>query len=231
MYRRIFALCFSCIICLLSGCSAKSSAAEQMTDVVVIQNKSIEAELQNANVPETAAGINAVTFAEDMNYDVKNFIRQFYDYLANGEYDLAMYMTNDSSNLERDSFMELSGYIDSVKSLTCYMMDGMAEGSYIVVAKCGVLTTLGAQVITMLNAFYVCTNESGTYYICGSSVGDEVRSYNSIMLSDQIIEDVEKQVRLSNNAAEITQPNLKDLEGIVIFDDVTRFLYEKQPDE
>ena len=51
------------------------------------------------------------------------------------------------------------------------------------------------------------------------------------MLSDQIIEDVEKQVRLSNNAAEITQPNLKDLEGIVIFDDVTRFLYEKQPDE
>ena len=69
------------------------------------------------------------------------------------------------------------------------------------------------------------------YYICGSSVGDEVRSYNSIMLSDQIIEDVEKQVRLSNNAAEITQPNLKDLEGIVIFDDVTRFLYEKQPDE
>lgn len=58
-----------------------------------------------------------------------------------------------------------------------------------------------------------------------------MRSYNSIMLSDQIIEDVEKQVRLSNNAAEITQPNLKDLEGIVIFDDVTRFLYEKQPDE
>ena len=163
MYRRIFALCFSCIICLLSGCSAKSSAAEQMTDVIVIQNKSIEAELQNANVPESAAGINAVTFVEDMNYDVKNFIRQFYDYLANGEYDLAMYMTNDSSNLERDSFMELSGYIDSVKSLTCYMMDGMAEGSYIVVAKCGVLTTLGAQVITMLNAFYVCTNESGTY--------------------------------------------------------------------
>ena len=215
MYRRIFALCFSCIICLLSGCSAKSSAAEQMTDVVVIQNKSIETELQNANAPESAAGINAVTFVEDMNYDVKNFIRQFYDY----------------SNLERDSFMELSGYIDSVKSLTCYMMDGMAEGSYIVVAKCGVLTTLGAQVITMLNAFYVCTNESGTYYICGSSVGDEVRSYNSIMLSDQIIEDVEKQVRLSNNAAEITQPNLKDLEGIVIFDDVTRFLYEKQPDE
>ena len=106
MYRRIFALCFSCIICLLSGCSAKSSAAEQMTDVIVIQNKSIEAELQNANVPESAAGINAVTFVEDMNYDVKNFIRQFYDYLANGEYDLAMYMTNDSSNLERDSFME-----------------------------------------------------------------------------------------------------------------------------
>lgn len=231
MYRRIFALCFSCIICLLSGCSAKSSVAEQMTDVVVIQNKSAGPELQNANVTEAAASVNLITFVEDMDYDIKNFIRQFYDYLADGEYELAMYMTNDSTNLDKDSFMALSEYIDSVKSLTCYMMDGMVEGSYIVVAKCGVLTTLGNQVITMLNAFYVCTNESGTYYICGSSVGDEVKSYNSIMLSDQIIEDVEKKVRISNIAAEVNQPNLKELEGILIFDDVTRFLYEGQPED
>ena len=214
---------------LLAGCSENYTVSEQMTDVVVIQNKMPDASAEN--VTEAAATVKTGLFVEDMDYDIKSFVRQFYDYLASGDYELAMYMTNDSANLDRDKFMQLSGYIDSVKSLTCYMMEGMVDGSYIVVARCGVATTLGPQVVTMLNAFYICTNESGTYYICGSSVGDEVRSYNSIMLSDQIIEDVEKQVRLSNNAAEITQPNLKDLEGIVIFDDVTRFLYEKQPDE
>ena len=136
-------------------------------------------------------------------------------------------MTNDSTKLDREKFMELAGYIDSIKSLTCYMMDGMVEGSYIVVARCGVTTTLGAQVVIMLDAFYVCTNESGTYYICGGSVGDEVKSYNSIMLSDQKIAGVEKEVRLDNAAAVINQENLKEVAGIVINDEVRRYLYEQ----
>lgn len=229
MYRRFLILCLSCVLCFVSGCSAKKEVSEQMTDVVVIQNT--VAELSVACVNETVADKLVSSFVEDMDYDIKSFVRQFYDYLASGEYDLAMYMTNDSTNLDRDSFMRISSYVESVKSLTCYMMEGMVEGSYIVVAKCGVLTTLGAQVVTMLNAFYICTNESGTYYICGNDVGDEVKSYNSIMLSGQMIDDIEEQVRLDNAAAVLNQDNLREIEGIVIFDEVTRFLYEQQTAE
>ena len=226
MYRKFFALCLAFAVFFASGCSAKKAASEPMTDVVVIQNTM--AELSVANETEAVEDKPAASFVEDMDYDIKNFIRQFYDYLASGEYDLAMYMTNDSANLDRDKFVQLSEYIDSVKSLTCYMMEGMVEGSYIVVAKCGVTTTLGAQVVTMLNAFYICTNESGTYYIAGNNVGDEVKSYNSIMLSDKAIEEIERQVRLDNIAARINQPNLKEVKDILIFDNVTRFLYEQQ---
>ncbi len=229
MYRRFLALFLSCVLCFVSGCSAKKGVSEQMTDVVVIQNTAVE--LSAASVIETDEDEPVSSFVEDMDYDIKSFVRQFYDYLASGEYDLAMYMTNDSTNLDRDSFMRISSYVESVKSLTCYMMEGMVEGSYIVVAKCGVLTTLGAQVVIMLNAFYICTNESGTYYICGSNVGDEVKSYNSIMLSGQMMDDIEEQVRTDNEAAISNQHNLREIEGIVIFDEVTRFLYEQQTAE
>lgn len=224
-------------MCLASGCSAKKNTSEPMTEVVVIQNSTSAAFAESADVAtemaensvkeSKAAGTSVSPFVEDMNYDIKDFIRQYYDYLAAGEYDLAVYMTNDSTKLDREKFMELAGYIDSIKSLTCYMMDGMVEGSYIVVARCGVTTTLGAQVVIMLDAFYVCTNESGTYYICGGSVGDEVKSYNSIMLSDQKIAGVEKEVRLDNAAAVINQENLKEVAGIVINDEVRRYLYEQ----
>lgn len=212
---------------LLAGCSENYTVSEQMTDVVVIQNKMPDAAAEN--VTEAAATVKTGLFVEDMDYDIKSFVRQFYDYLASGDYELAMYMTNDSANLDRDKFIQLSGYIDSVKSLTCYMMEGMVDGSYIVVARCGVATTLGSQVVTMLNAFYICTNESGTYYICSSSVGDEVKSYNSIMLSDQMIEDIARKVRVENFVAELNQPNLEEIENVLIFDNVTRFLYELQP--
>lgn len=237
MYRKLFILCLSCITCFVSGCAAKKNTSEVMTDVVVIQNSTTVAFAESADTAtETAEysvreaktdGVAVSPFVEDMNYDIKDFIRQYYDYLVAGDYDLAVYMTNDSTNLDREKFMELSGYIDSIKSLTCYMMEGMADGSYIVVARCGVTTTLGAQVVTMLDAFYVCTNESGTFYICGGSVGDEVRSYNSIMLSDQKIASVEKEVRLDNAAAAINQENLKEVVGIVTSDEVRRYLYEQ----
>ena len=237
MYGKLFILCLTCIMCLASGCAAKKNASEPMTEVVVIQNSTTAASAESADavtemaeysVKESKAAGTAVSpFVEDMNYDIKDFIRQYYDYLAAGEYDLAVYMTNDSTKLDREKFMELAGYIDSIKSLTCYMMDGMVEGSYIVVARCGVTTTLGAQVVIMLDAFYVCTNESGTYYICGGSVGDEVKSYNSIMLSDQKIAGVEKEVRLDNAAAVINQENLKEAAGIVFNDGVRRYLYEQ----
>ena len=237
MYGKLFILCLTCIMCLVSGCAAKKNTSEPMTEVVVIQNSTTAASAESADavtemaeysVKESKAAGTAVSpFVEDMNYDIKDFIRQYYDYLAAGEYDLAVYMTNDSTKLDREKFMELAGYIDSIKSLTCYMMDGMVEGSYFVVARCGVTTTLGAQVVIMLDAFYVCTNESGTYYICGGSVGDEVKSYNSIMLSDQKIAGVEKEVRLDNAAAVINQENLKEAAGIVFNDGVRRYLYEQ----
>lgn len=227
MYRRFLVVCLSCVMLLLAGCSENYTVSEQMTDVVVIQNKMPDAAAEN--VTEAAATVKTGLFVEDMDYDIKSFVRQFYDYLASGDYELAMYMTNDSANLDRDKFIQLSGYIDSVKSLTCYMMEGMVDGSYIVVARCGVATTLGSQVVTMLNAFYICTNESGTYYICSSSVGDEVKSYNSIMLSDQMIEDIARKVRVENFVAELNQPNLEEIENVLIFDNVTRFLYELQP--
>ena len=237
MYGKLFILCLTCIMCLVSGCAAKKNTSEPMTEVVVIQNSTTAASAESADAvtemaeysvkDSKAAGTAVSPFVEDMNYDIKDFIRQYYDYLAAGEYDLAVYMTNDSTKLDREKFMELAGYIDSIKSLTCYMMDGMVEGSYIVVARCGVTTTLGAQVVIMLDAFYVCTNESGTYYICGGSVGDEVKSYNSIMLSDQKIAGVEKEVRLDNAAAVINQENLKEAAGIVFNDGVRRYLYEQ----
>ena len=58
-----------------------------------------------------------------------------------------------------------------------------------------------------------------------------MKSYNSIMLSGQMMDDIEEQVRTDNEAAISNQHNLREIEGIVIFDEVTRFLYEQQTAE
>lgn len=239
MYRKLLIIFLLCLPGLISGCSKTGTAVgEDSEDVIVFMNTTTQATIGAAgNAAESAYKLpndnDAVTYAaacsftEDLNYDVKNFIRQYYDYLAAGDYDLAAYMTNDSSRLDRDAFMKRSEYIDSVKSLTCYMMEGMIDGTYIVVARCGVQTSLGAQVVSFLEAFYVCTNESGTFYICGNGVGDEVMSYNSIMLSDQMILDVMADVADDNSEAVKALETLSEAEGIVYSDEIFRYLYEQ----
>lgn len=239
MYRKLLIIFLLCLLGLISGCSKTGTAVgEDSEDVIVFMNTTTQAttsaagiatesdyKLQNDN--DAVTYTVACSFTEDLNYDVKNFIRQYYDYLAAGDYDLAAYMTNDSSRLDRDVFMKRSEYIDSIKSLTCYMMEGMIDGTYIVVARCGVQTSLGAHVVSFLEAFYVCTNESGTFYICGNGVGDEVMSYNSIMLSDQMILDVMADVADDNSDAVKVQENLSEAAGIVYSDEIFRYLYEQ----
>lgn len=239
MRKRFVLSVLFCFLLCFTGCSARKSAEENISeDVIIIQNTS--GEPASLGVTAAAAAPRESTFsekeskdgyqydfAEDMDYEVKNFIRQYYDYLAEGEYDLAAYMTNDSSRLDKEAFMERSEYIESIKSLSCYMMEGMVEGTYIVAAKCGVVTTLGPEVLFMMEAFYICRNENGTLYICGSSIGDEVKSYNSIMLSAQMLSDIAAEAAADNKSSVALNEELAKLEGIIYTEDICRYLYEQ----
>lgn len=235
MYRKllIIIICVAGIVC---SCSKKAETAmdEDGGDVIVFKNTAVQSatdaaysvngfELSTENNNDTSA----YTFTEDMNSDVKAFIRQYYDYLAAGDYDLAAYMTNDSSRLSKDVFLQKSELIESIESLTCYMMEGMIDRTYIVVARCGLKTSLGDPIVFSMEAFYVCTNESGTFYICGGGAGDEVMSYNSIMLSNQRILEILAEVGELNSEAERTQDSLAEAKGIIYSDEIFRYLYEQ----
>ena len=171
--------------------------------------------------------VKAYSFKEDADQNIKKLIRTYYDYIASGDYSLATLLTNDSSRLSMEDFLEKGNYIEEVKSLTCYSMESVIEGSYIVIAKCGVQTTLCPELITILEAFYVCTNESGTQYICSSAVGDEVKSYNSIMLSDSFVTSLIDEVAEGNEAVIAKYEDVAVLKGIVIPENgIFRYLYE-----
>ena len=240
MYRKLLIIIVVLLSLFFVGCTrADKTVSKDNDEVIVFMNTSaqptgatedsMESSYKEYRSTEavTYADAGSNSFTEDLNYDVKSFIRQYYDYLAAGDYELAAYMTNDSSRMSRDKFIKRSEYIESIKSLSCYMMEGIIDGTYIVVARCAVQTSLGAQVVSFLEAFYVCTNESGTFYICGSGVGDEVMSYNSIMLSDQMITDALEDVKEDNAKAVKEQENLVNVYQIVYSDEVFRYLYEQ----
>lgn len=231
MVRRLL-----CLLVFLSafgavGCSSAADKGPQaMTDVIVITTQS-----SKETVPDTENGSvfvrgnwseNSYAFTEDSNLEIKDLIRNYYNHLAEGDMQLAGYLINDADALLNNQFELKAEYIEEVKSLTCYIMDGMVDGTYIVVAKCGVKTTLGDNVFYMLEPFYVCTNESGGLYICSGDVGDEVKSYNSIMVSDSFISELQTMVSLDNSQAMSDDEAYSELKGIVVFDELMPFMYK-----
>lgn len=208
----------------LSSCKDNLPASGEETDFIIINNELTDADNE---ISTTYTEVTETGFNIDSDLEVKDLIRQYYDYMALGEYELATYLTNDSSRLSKNEFVLCGDYIDSVKSLSCYVMEGMVEGTYIVVAKSGMLTTYGNEIINRLESFYVCTNESGTMFISGGGVSDEVKSYNSIMVSQATITDFIKTSKEENEQALLSNPELAKLQDIVFEDNLIRFLYER----
>ena len=220
------------------ACERKKSAnTEETIQDVLILNQNISMDKQDNEMVEESEDLSMgatmmpsedakTMFVEDYDYNIKDLIRKYYDYLVEGEFDLASYLTNDSTKLDKELFMLRSEYIQSIKSLTCYIMEGMVEGTYIVVACCGVETTLDADIVMMAEAFYIGTNESDTLYIVGGNVGDEIKSYNSIMLAKQEMVQILLDISQENDALIKNNPELEQIKGIIIPDGIFRFLYE-----
>lgn len=224
MRKSMLFLMLMLITIMLCSCTAVNHVRDDETDVVIIQNNLVQPSTTEAyiDVTETDSGFNI-----DSDLEIKDLIKQYYDYLVDGEYTLASYLTNDNSRLKKEDFISCSENIQAIKSLNCYVMEGMIDGTYIVVAKSGLLTSLGNELINRLEAFYVCTNESGTLYICGGGVSDEVRSYNSIMLSDAKISEFVAVAQQENEQILNTNPEIANLLGVVYDNGLIRFLYER----
>ena len=175
----------------------------------------------------TVASTIAYQYEMDSNDTINRLISSFYQCMLEGDYQSAAKLVDDPSHFSQEAFDEKAAYIAAFGPINCYVMESMTDRTYIVVAKSSIYTSYSEAEIYMLEAFYCIENENGSMYIRTGSVSDEVKSYNSIMLSDSTIENLITEVKKNNEDRIAGNEELAALVGIIIPETIFRFAYEQ----
>lgn len=221
MERKIHTLIICFILAgmlLVSGCSKMLETVDN-TEVVFVYNE-----------PQTTTAAAVLptgnSYVVNKNETILRLISSFYEYLKEGDYQSAKLLVDDSAHFSSEAFEKKSEYIAGLDNIECYVMEGMIDKAYIVVASSNVYTAYGEAPVTMLEAFYCIENDNGSMYICTGSIGDEVKSYNSIMLSDSKIQKLIEDVAQANEELLTINEEFGELKGILIPETLFRFAYE-----
>ena len=160
---------------------------------VIIRNSQLDV---NETTPgETSSTLISVkTFSKNGFPMINQLVGKYYDSLmTNDDTKLSKY-TDSVENIDPLKRIINSQYIESYQSLDCYTMEGMIEGSYIVVALYQIKYKNISTVASYLDYFYVCTDISGNIFITNKAVSDEISAYNQLMYENNMIKGLEQLV-------------------------------------
>ncbi len=164
----------------------------------------ISADASVVSVPEMA-------LEEDAYPEVNELIRKYYIAIAAGDVDTAKLYNNNIDDTESIRIVETAKYVDSYNNIKVYTKLGPAEGTYLAYVYYEEKFLDYDQGIPGLEAYYICTDESGNLFI---NDGEESESVINYIREESLQDDV---VDLNNKVASAYNNMLTENEDLSIF--------------
>ena len=115
---------------------------------------------------EMAADTSAATLAADTHPDIKTLVEQYYAAVQNADLAALSAVIDTTENISVQKMEKRAEYIESYSNFTCYTLDGMTEGSYLVFVAFDMKFVNIDTLAPALDYYYVNTSEDGNLYIC-----------------------------------------------------------------
>lgn len=122
---------------------------------------------------ETAADTSAATLAADTHPDIKTLVEQYYAAVQNADLAALSAVIDTTENISVQKMEKRAEYIESYSNFTCYTLDGMTEGAYLVFVAFDVKFTDIETLAPGLDYYYVKTADDGRLYICTEKTQEE----------------------------------------------------------
>lgn len=224
MKIRVLLLLCTCILVVgvLSGCKDKAVETEGET-YLIFSSESTALNTMDKSLPLNESTNAGNSFSVMNNGEIYNLISRFNTDIMNDNLSSAMSYTDIFSDYDTTAFEKEASYITGMQNLQCYVVNGMIDGTYVVVSSRNVEIEGIESPLIDVDFYYICTDESGNLYIDGTDVSDDVSSYNSIVVQNQTIQDMVISAQKSNKQY-MTDSNL----DTIIPGNTPKFLYELQ---
>jgi len=145
--------------------------------------------LQEESTQELALEVPEELLEENAYPEINALISSYYGALAEGNVEVVEQITNYMEEKEKIRIVELSKYIEGYPVIDVYTKKGPVENSYVVYAYSRVKFKDYENTVPGMQAFYICQNEDGSYYINEGVEDRAVLDYiGRIALQDDVID-------------------------------------------
>lgn len=145
--------------------------------------------MQEESTQETAMEVPEEPLEENAYPEINALISTYYEALAEGNVEAVEQISNYMEEKEKIRIVELSKYIEGYPVIDVYTKKGPAENSYLVYAYSRVKFKDYENTVPGMQAFYICRNDEGGYYINDGEEDKAVLDYiGRIALQDDVID-------------------------------------------
>lgn len=169
-----------------------------------------EAESQ-LNVDSAVLAVPEVALEEDAYPAVNELLKKYFVAMASGDIDLVRSYNNNIDDTEAIRIEETAKYIESYENLKVYTKIGPSDGTYLAYVYYEEKFRDYEESIPGLEAFYICTDDSGKLYINDGEESESVINYiREASLQDDVVD-------LNNEVASTYNNMLAQNEDLSVF--------------
>ncbi len=164
----------------------------QTSGEAVLADATNEAAVQNYEIPNDE-------MEKDAYPEVNELMKKYYTAAAAGDVDTVATLRTGIDDKEKITIQKKSEYINSYPSITCYTKKGPIEDSFLVYVYYEVVLEGFEERIPALNVWYVCKNESGSYYINEELQDERVTEYCKVISVQDDVVDLSNTINVKFN--------------------------------
>ncbi len=164
----------------------------QTSGEAVLADATNEAAVQNYEIPNDE-------MEKDAYPEINELMKKYYTAAAAGDVDTVATLRTGIDDKEKITIQKKSEYINSYPSITCYTKKGPIEDSFLVYVYYEVVLEGFEERIPALNVWYVCKNESGSYYINEELQDESVTEYCKVISVQDDVVDLSNTINVKFN--------------------------------
>jgi len=146
---------------------------------------------------------------EDMNPAIADLVRRYFQAVKIADAEGLREIVVSDTPVSEESLKYESEFIEGYSNISCYTIDGIVDGTYIVYISYDI-KFLGIDTkVPSLVRFYICENEDGSMYINFRRQDGEVLTYMQEVASWQEVRDLVTQINVQAEDAYASDAKLK----------------------
>ena len=190
--KRILISVIVFVVLLVSAILISSRFAKRSREATAVLEEETAAVTETYTIPEEP-------LKQDAYPEVNNLMKKYYTAVAQGDITSIETLRTGLDDKEKIVIEKKAQYVENYPNITCYTKPGPLDKSYLVYVSYEVKLNDFEDLIPGMNVWYVCSDDTGKYYINEDPQDDKIIDYCKIVSVQDDVQDLSNTINVKYN--------------------------------